>query len=572
METWFLAGALALALGTLAISERRRRLETAGLAAARQTADALRDKVWRFEAAAAARDRAEAANEAKSRFLATVSHEIRTPLAGIIGTADLLAGMPLDGEAASYVAALRTSGAALGSLIDEILDFSRIEAGRLELADEPFDVRPLVEGVVELLSPRAHGKGLAIASIVEGGVPETLRGDPARVRQILLNLAGNAIKFTEVGGVGVHVGVQADGTIRFTVSDTGCGVPPDRRHAIFEEFEQGDPSRARAHGGTGLGLAISRALAHRLGAALTLDDSSADGSIFALTLPDTCVRAAPAGGPPIDARVLLVADAPFEAGFLAERLRANGAQVTCAATDGDARRAIATARTPFDLAIIDCAISDAAPGLADAAREGGTMRVLVLLSPFERRQLSPATWLTFEGWLVKPVREASLRASLDPHRTDVVAGAPFAPPTARLEGCRVLVAEDDDVNALIATRMLERQGATVVRVRDGAAAVTAIDECPFDVALLDIRMPKLDGLATARVVRDRAGRSGRAAIPLIALSANALPEDRCAAHAAGFDLFFVKPAPLDALAAAIADLTRARNPAALPQIPLSVAV
>ena len=251
-----LSGALAIAFGlalfALSLVERRRRSEARASAQAVHDADTLRDDIWRLEAAAAARDRAEAASEAKSRFLATVSHEIRTPLAGIIGTAELLATLPLGAEAASYVGAIRTSGAALRSLIDEILDFSRIEAGRFELAHETFELRPLVEGVIELLAPRAQGKGLAIASFIAPDVPQTLQGDPARLRQILLNLAGNAIKFTDGGGVGLRT-VAADGVVRFVVSDTGCGVPWERRHAIFEEFEQAGPVGARTQGGTGAG-------------------------------------------------------------------------------------------------------------------------------------------------------------------------------------------------------------------------------------------------------------------------------------------------------------------------------
>ena len=556
-----LAGALVPALLALAASERRRRAALAGVGVVRKASDALRDDVWRLEAAAAARDRAEAASEAKSRFLATVSHEIRTPLAGIVGTADLLAAMPLDAEAASYVAAMRTSGAALGSLIDEILDFSRIEAGRLDLDDIDFAVRPLVEGVVELLSPRAHGKGLAIAGFVQPGVPETLRSDPARIRQILLNLAGNAIKFTHTGGVGIDVGMEADGTVRFAVCDTGCGISPERRHAVFEEFEQGDLSPARAQGGAGLGLAISRALAHRLGGALTLAHSDAGGSTFALALSGSGASAAPPPPPPMPTHVLLAANGPFEASFLTRRLQANGARVTLVETMALALDALGGPDAAFDLVIVDCALADAAASLTDAARNAGAARVVVLLSAFERRALAPTAWRAFDGWLVKPVREASLRACLD-QRGGASVGPLATAPLARLDGCRALVAEDDDVNALIATRLLQRQGASVVRVHDGIAALDALDDGAFDVVLMDIRMPRLDGLAAARLVRERDAAGGQPAVPLIAISANAFAEDRRAALAAGFDRFFVKPAPLDALAATIAELTRTRRAAA----------
>lgn len=554
-----LAVALCLALGALGLVERRRRRDRRAWAATVESADRLRDDIWRLEAAAAARDRAEAASEAKSRFLATVSHEIRTPLAGIVGTAELLATLPLGAEAASYVGAIRTSGAALRSLIDEILDFSRIEAGRLELADEPFAVRPIVESVVELLAPRAQDQGLAIAALVAPDVPATLRGDPARLRQILLNLAGNAVKFTSAGGVGLRV-TAADGAVRFAVGDTGCGVSEARRHAIFDEFEQGGRAGAHKPGGAGLGLAISRAIAHRMGGALTLDDTSDKGSTFTLALP--CDQAAaearpsPPASPEPPRTVLLVADAPFEAPFLQERLATLGAAVAHATTAPAAVDILATA-APFDLAIVDCALGETAMrDLATAARRAAVGRIVVLLSPFERRTLSPASWRDFDGWLVKPVREASLRLCLDPQaRADDGAEARQMP-APRLDGRHVLVAEDDEINALIAQRLLERQGARVTRVADGAAAVACIEaRIAVDAVLMDIRMPVLDGLAAARAIR---ALDAGTTLPLIALSANAFEEDRRGALAAGFDLFLVKPVGLETLAGAVASVLKGR--------------
>ena len=554
-----LAMALCLALGALGLVERRRRRERRAWAAAVDSADTLRDDIWRLEAAAAARDRAEAASEAKSRFLATVSHEIRTPLAGIVGTAELLATLPLGAEAASYVGAIRTSGAALRSLIDEILDFSRIEAGRLELADESFDVRALVEGVMELLAPRAQDQGLAIALLVAPDVPAMLRGDPARMRQVLLNLAGNAIKFTTSGGVGLRV-TFADGTVRFAVSDTGCGVSEARRHAIFDEFEQGGRDDAHRPGGAGLGLAISRAIAHRMGGALTLDATSDTGSTFTLALPCNTPAAAARPSSP-DAperrrRVLLVANGAFEAAFLRERLEALGARATHVANASAAAATLASAAS-FDLAIVDCALGEAAMReFAHAARRAKVGRIVVLLSPFERRMLSPASWRDFDGWLVKPVREASLRLCLDPlaRADDGVEARQM--PAPRLDGRHVLVAEDDEINALIAQRLLERQGARVTRVADGAAAVACVEaKTEIDAVLMDIRMPLLDGLGAARAIRVlEAGRN----LPLIALSANAFEEDRRGALAAGFDLFLVKPVGLEALAGAVAAVLSGR--------------
>jgi signal transduction histidine kinase/CheY-like chemotaxis protein len=552
------AGAAAAALVAFHVVSAR-----SARARADKEKERLLDEIWELKAATNALNRAEAANEAKSRFLAMVSHEVRTPLTGILGMAELLTATELNAEQLSYVDAIRLSGESLSSLINEILDFSKIEAGKLDLNRTAFDLSALVEGVAELLAPKAQGKGIEVATSIDRGVPTRVLGDSERLRQVLMNLAGNAVKFTETGGVGIIVKSLAGGAIGFEVCDTGPGVPPDRRQSIFEEFEQVDGSRARRHEGTGLGLAISRLLVELMGGELRLAKSGPGGSTFCFSIALPAAEpAAPRPALPTEfagKTALIVANSPFGSPFLGDRLAELGYRIVRA--EDEASAIVLLRRESPDLVVIDCALGEeTTQRLVAESRKSGARKNLVLFSPFERRAFGEALVKDCDGWLVKPVRIKSLQerlaargAASSPDRAAISNAATLRP----LAGARVLLAEDNDINALLVERHLARLGASVVRAHDGAEAVALVTAIAggFDAALMDIRMPGLDGLSAAREIRAAEERTGAARLRIIALTANASEEDRIAAQAAGMDGFLTKPVNLAELAEAVAPLS-----------------
>ena len=499
--------------------------------------------------AEASRTQAEATARQKSRVLATMSHEIRTPLNGITGMLALLVDTSLTAEQRNYVDMAHGSARTQLSIIDEILDTAKsqnMSDGKLR----SFDIRSQIEKIVELLAPRAHAKGIEISAYISARVPTEIKSDELRLRQVLFNLVGNAIKFTDKGGVAIEVDWQG-GTLAIRVSDSGIGMAADEAARVFSEFAQANETTQNHYGGTGLGLAISKKIIEDLGGHIELRSEKSSGTTFLVSLPAAQIGGAPSSQNVLFGRHYTLAMAEgFTRDHLAATLADLGASVGYAETPEELQAQFKNAKplSQFICANLYFAMLNKWANRHEVGK-GATPIIWVLLRPEERKDHLNLLRPPFAGYLLNPLRHATLLQRLADndgtalkltsammHKAKSKRKKPAAAPKLT-----ILLAEDNPVNALLARTIIEKQGHSVRVVADGLAALKALQDRQFDLAVLDIEMPMLGGLEVARRLRNEVAFTALRELPLLALTANAMEDDIEACKLAGFDDHLSKP-------------------------------
>jgi signal transduction histidine kinase/CheY-like chemotaxis protein len=570
-------------------------------ALARQMTGALRESEGSL---IAARDLAEAASRAKTEFVANMSHEIRTPLNAVLGMTHLLNNTPLSADQQKYLEMIRTSGNSLLGILNDVLDFSKIEAGRMELSPAPFQLGAVLEALANIMTVNGGEKDLELAIGIEPGVPQALVGDGHRLQQVLVNLVGNAIKFTEKGSVAVLVelvagapgasGINqakaeapgAPATLRFTVSDSGIGIPADSLAQLFAPFSQADASMTRRFGGTGLGLAISRRIAALMGGAIEVRSTPGIGSEFMLTVPmlraDAADHAADdaAGMPAL--HLLVVDDDPLSARYLYKTIRAQGWRCDCAGSGEQALTLLRGSAGRYGAVLVDWNMPDM-DGLATMAAiraaGPGAPPIVLMVSAFGQGKLLHAGGAqSADAVLLKPVtgqrlhdtvrlaraaREASAADKKDAVDRTAPGSAPATeayqppppapaagpPPGLRVDGVRILLVEDNPINQLVAKSMLDYAGASIDSVENGREAVDLLrtDSHRYDLVLMDVQMPEMDGFEATRLIRSEL----KLTLPVLAMTAGVMASEREQCIASGMNDFIAKPIDVEEMLRAI---------------------